>query len=160
MNEIWKDVVGFEGFYKVSNFGEVRRIKKGGSIDKSKPLFQSTTHHGYKRTVLQKNGNIKNFFIQRIVAEAFIGPRPENFEVNHINYIRHDNRLENLEYVTKSRNKKHAWEKIKKKYQTTENKKFHVKIWYKNKYLCLGTYNTKDKAINVYDKKHIELFGY
>ena len=153
MEEIWKDIVGYEGYYLVSSFGRIKNKKE-------KIIFQTTTHHGYKRTVLQKKGIIKNFFVHRIVAESFIGPRPDGYQVNHKNLIRSDNNFQNLEYVTDSQNKKHSWLRRKNFYEITDNKKFRVKIWYKNKHFCFGTYNTPEEAEEVYKKKHFELFGY
>lgn len=99
MEEIWKDVIGYEGFYEVSNLGNIRsvtRIKKGKTL---KPLKRS---HGYLAIQLWgKGGNsrgFKTFSIHRLVAEAFI-PNPNNYlEVNHIDEDKTNNKVENLEW--------------------------------------------------------------
>lgn len=102
MEEIWKDVVGYEGIYEVSDMGNVR-ITKSGIIRK-----QNATKFGYKQIVLCLNGKRKVFLAHRLVALAFI----ENFEnkeqVNHKNGVKMDNRLCNLEWVTRTDNAQHA----------------------------------------------------
>ena len=97
-NEEWRDVVGYEGIYEVSNRGNVRN-KKTLRIIKS-----SISYHNYVRVPLRKNGKDRKLFLHRLVADAFI-PNPENKEiVNHINGNKQDNRIENLEWCTYSEN--------------------------------------------------------
>lgn len=92
MQEIWKDVVGFEGLYKVSNFGNVKSLRIG------KILIPSITIHGYKRITLCKNGNRENKVIHRIVAEAFLD-NPKSLPcVNHKDENKLNNCVENLEW--------------------------------------------------------------
>lgn len=157
--EIWKDVVGYGGFYQVSCFGQIRRFGSTGKDKVVRFLFQTTTHHGYKRTVLQKKGAIKNFFVHRIVAEAFIGKRKDFFEVNHINSIRDNNHASNLEYVTRSKNQKLVFQKTKRIFKK-ENWGFQVKIWIDGRHHCLGTFKEEETARNIYNETHLEWFGY
>jgi hypothetical protein len=98
--EIWRQVVGYEGRYEVSNLGRVRNMS--GLI-----LRDRIQWTGYNRAALCKNGARKDHPVHRLVAAAFIGPRPEGLEVNHINGVRADNRAENLEYVTRRENMAH-----------------------------------------------------
>ena len=92
MEEIWKDIKGYEGIYQVSNFGNVRRVKMLKQYyDESK---------GYNVVCLSKNGNSKVVKVHQLVAKAFI-PNPDNKScIDHINTDRTDNRVENLRWVS------------------------------------------------------------
>ena len=109
-NEIWKDIEGYEGLYQVSDKGRVRSLDRecwngsGWFIKKGRVLKLSYNRTGYLKAVLHRDGKLKNFEVQRLVAIAFI-PNPENKPcVDHINTIRDDNRVENLRWVTVSEN--------------------------------------------------------
>ena len=108
MSEIWKDVAGYEGYYRVSNYGRVKSLKsKTKNADNVLSAARGTG--GYLFVTLRKSGNQKHFDIHRLVANAFI-PNPENFpQVNHKNGIKGDNLTNNLEWVTQSGNIKHAY---------------------------------------------------
>lgn len=93
MTEKWKPILDN---YEVSNLGYVRRVLKDGS---TKQLKGSNNHKGYKYIQIQYNGIRKNYFIHRLVAEAFIGKRPEDKVVNHKDNNIHNNNVRNLEYV-------------------------------------------------------------
>lgn len=119
MNEIWKPISleGFEGLYEVSNIGRVRSldrefIKCDGKLQpvKGKVLNQTHDKDGYVKVYFSNQGNENNFSVHRLVAKTFI-LNPNNLpQVNHINSIRDDNRLENLEWVTAKENSEHAYE--------------------------------------------------
>lgn len=116
---IWKDVVGYESFYQVSNTGEVRskdrrvptRNSEKFAIRKGRILIQMTSKNGYKKVSLTRNVNDKKqIHIQRLVALAFI-PNPESKPfVNHIDGDKTNNHVSNLEWVTEKENAKHASE--------------------------------------------------
>ena len=92
--ETWKDIEGYEGLYQVSDYGNIRNVRR------NKNLKPSLNKYGYLIVSLFKNGNKKYFSIHRLVAEAFI-PNPENKPtVDHINTIRTDNRVSNLRWLT------------------------------------------------------------
>jgi hypothetical protein len=112
--EIWKDVPGWEGFYQVSTYGRVRSIPRkvptwrGWRISPDKVLTPSIGDAGYKQVVLCRNGNGVNFTIHTLMVLAFI-PNPESKpEVSHINDVKTDNRLENLEWATRVENSRRA----------------------------------------------------
>jgi len=105
----WRPVVGYEGIYEVSKFGGVRSLagiqrKFLGGVLK---LFAN--EWGYLRVDLQYNKKRKSRLVHQIVAESFIGPRPDGMEINHIDGDKTNNCADNLEYVTHSDNVKHAF---------------------------------------------------
>lgn len=91
MTEIWKPVVGYEGFYEVSNYGAVRRV--GGNV--LKPKVES---NGYVRYHLSKNGVAKSILAHRMVAIAFIDNPCGYKTVNHIDEDKTNNKVTNLEW--------------------------------------------------------------
>ena len=93
--EQWREVPGYEGIYWVSNLGRVR------SAYRSKPLKGRSHQFGYRMIHLCKDGHIKTATIHRLVAAAFIGPRPDGHDIHHINGDPADNRACNLQYVTR-----------------------------------------------------------
>jgi hypothetical protein len=109
MKEVWKDVVGFEGIYIVSNFGHVKSLHKRKVKNKSKILSKSSKNKGYVIHSLCSNGETKYMTLHRIVAIAFI-PNPENKpQINHIDGDKLNNRADNLEWCTSAENNKHAY---------------------------------------------------
>ena len=109
-NEIWVPITGYEGYYEVSNLGRVKalsRIVKRGCISqpvRERILSAGGDAHHYPCVQLFKNGKGKRCKVHRLVAEAFI-PNPSNArEVDHINTMRNDNRVENLRWVTHKEN--------------------------------------------------------
>lgn len=100
--EIWKKAICKEDDILVSNKGNVWNARK------NKPMPKFLAGRGYYAISLQKNKKKKNYLVSRLVAIAFI-PNPENkATINHINGIKTDNRVENLEWVTYRENNIHA----------------------------------------------------
>lgn len=110
--EIWKDVIGYEGLYQVSNLGNVKRIGSFRGVNKkylnNYNLIPMDNGKGYLRIKLTKNNKSKRIMLHRIIAEAFLENIYNKPFINHINSNRKDNRLENLEWCTQSENVKHA----------------------------------------------------
>jgi len=107
MEEVWKDVKGFEGLYQVSNIGNVKRLKNENAL-LEKLVGRSIDRYGYVKRVLCKQGKMYDFTEHRLVAIAFIDNPEDKLTINHINGIKTDNRVENLEWNTNLENKQHA----------------------------------------------------
>ena len=101
-----KDIKGYEGLYAITEDGQV------WSYSRKQFKKPSLTHNGYERVQLHKDGVKRNCRVHRLVAEAYL-PNPDNLpEVHHINSIRTDNRVDNLQWVSKEENLKHRdWTK-------------------------------------------------
>ena len=113
-NEIWKDIPGYEGYYQVSNHGNVRSMDREFINSIGRKCFLSGVpikpklNKGYLRVGLKKHQETKRASIHRLVAAAFID-NPKGYDVvNHINGIKTDNRVENLEWCTQSENELHS----------------------------------------------------
>jgi hypothetical protein len=107
MIEIWKDIVGYEGLYQVSNFGQVKSLNYNHTGEE-KILKPGKNNKGYLFVNLCKNGKVKHFLIHRLVATMFI----ENFlnkpYINHIDCNPKNNNVDNLEWVTQQENIQYA----------------------------------------------------
>lgn len=98
--EEWRPVKDYEGLYEVSNFGRVRSLKFG----KVRILKLIKIKIGYLYIGLYKDGRAKKFRVNRLVYEAFNGEIPDGMEVNHINEIKTDNSVWNLNLMTRKEN--------------------------------------------------------
>lgn len=115
MEEIWKPVKGYEGYYSVSNFGRVKsenRVIKdanGKSFNKKSRIIALTDNgKGYKIASLSKDGR-RNFYVHRLVAINFLVCKEDQIEVNHIDGVKSNNKLNNLEWCNKKENMTHAY---------------------------------------------------
>ena len=100
-DEEWRSVVGYEGVYEVSSLGNVRRVGKS-------KLMKQHWQKGYARILVSKDNVKDTIFVHRWVAEAFLGIPEQRMFVNHINGVKDDNRVENLEWVTSAENEIHS----------------------------------------------------
>lgn len=113
MEEIWKDITGYEGLYQVSNLGRVKSLEKTrgrgkGHLYPEKILKGYKKRSGYIEIDLRKNGKSKKYKVHRLVAIHFCEGYKEGLVVMHINNIKDDNRSCNLQWGTHSENTKQA----------------------------------------------------
>lgn len=102
IDEIWKDIKGFEGLYQVSNYGQIKSLKWNHS--NTIKLLTLTNNQGYMRTYLFKDKIKYSKYVHDLVAEAFI-PNPNHYtEVNHIDENKENNFYLNLEWCNKKYN--------------------------------------------------------
>ena len=112
----WKQVVGYEGFYEVSNTGKVRSVDrpvKGKSnctyIRKGKAMISHVDKCGYPRVGLRRGSGRIFFFVHTLVATAFIGKRPDDCnQINHKNSVKTHNVPNNLEWCDGKHNQRHS----------------------------------------------------
>lgn len=160
-DEIWKDVPNFDGIYQVSNKGRVRSfLKKSGFVGYEKcemPRMMSIIpkDNGYMYVTLMKNGKRHNKYIHRLVAEAFIHKIPKGWVINHLDYDRSNNAVENLEITTQGGNIQHSIEHMKKPRKRTGNyyitdRGDRYEVYVKLKYI--GSYKTIEEARSARDE--------
>ena len=137
IREIWKSIRGFEGLYEASNYGRIRsldrRVRSGNrfntnidsAVKKGKILKQVDVGFGYLQVCLRKNNKNHSLYVHRLVWEAFNGLIPEGMQVNHINEIKSDNRLDNLNLMTAVQNSN--WGTRNKRITETKSQKVYSK---------------------------------
>lgn len=105
-NEVWKDIKGFEGAYQISSMGRVKSLPRKQSRKEKIRVFAKAPN-GYLRMVLSFENERRTISAHREVAKAFI-PNPQNLEtVNHIDFDKTNNCVENLEWVSHKENIQH-----------------------------------------------------
>lgn len=111
MEEIWKDIEGYEGLYQVSNLGRVKSLDRLGATGyklKGKMRKLWYIKQGYQRVGLNKDSHKINYLVHRLVAQAFIPNKENKPFINHKNGIKDDNGVDNLEWCTDEENQSHA----------------------------------------------------
>ncbi len=142
-NIFWRPIKNFETFYEINNIGDVRSVYNSNRYrpnQKTKILKNHINKYGYFQVTLSINGTRFLKRINRLVAESFIPNIESKPCVNHINGIKTDNRVENLEWVTYSENEIHSYNILKKSIKGNV-KKFKNNI------------NTKSKKIYCIENK-------
>jgi len=115
MKEEWKDVEGYEKLYQISNLGKIRRIvsrrTKEGLASKrfGKLLKKAISGSGYMVINLSQHGKTKTFYFHRLLAQHFISNPQNKRTVNHIDYNKLNNNIDNLEWMSQKENINHAW---------------------------------------------------
>lgn len=110
MDEIWKDIDGFNGIYKISNTGKVKSLHQ-----KKERILLPRENKGYLEVSLQLHSKTSYRMIHRLVAEAFIENTNNLPQVNHIDGDKRNNCVENLEWVTPSENMLHSFRTLGRK---------------------------------------------
>lgn len=108
--EIWKDIIGYEGYYQVSNLGNVRSLDRFDGVHKrdGKIIRPNLKANGYLQVGLRKHSERKWFGLHRLVAIHFIENPYNKPQVNHIDGNKQNNTVNNLEWVTGKENQTHA----------------------------------------------------
>jgi hypothetical protein len=156
MEEIWKDIIGYEGKYQVSNKGEVKslsRIVDRGNlpnrIQKERTMKKSVNIAGYYVVNLTKDAKQKVHTVHSLVALCFIGDR-EGKDTNHIDSNKLNNCLHNLEYVSRRENtchgksRKHSFPGIS---FITKTKKWRANPVFNGVVKELGRFEKQEEAI-------------
>jgi len=159
ITEIWKELKDYEGNYEVSNFGKVKSIK----FEKEIILKPRLNKSGYYYVNLWKNGKSKSINVHQLVAIAFLNhiPNRHKLVVNHINFIKTDNTVENLEVIShrKNTNKKHltSTSKYVGVFWGNKIKKWRSAIVLNGKQIHLGTFIDELEAAKAYNNKLNEI---
>ena len=113
MQEVWRDIKGYEGCYQVSNLGRVKsldRVDRNGCKRNGLIKKPQDNGNGYQYIQLKKDAKYKNFYVHRLVAIYFINEITGKEYVNHKDGNKKNNRFDNLEWCTESENMQHAYE--------------------------------------------------
>lgn len=153
MEEIWKKIDGYD--YLVNNFGVVIN-----NITKNK-ITPIVDKYGYHRIRLYKDTKWKNYRIHQLVAIAFLNHKIDGFKivVNHINGVKNDNRVENLELVTQRENASNCFRINNNEFTSSfigvswskRYNKWRATIKYKGKTICLGLSIDENECKKLYD---------
>lgn len=166
--EYWKDILGYEGLYRVSSFGRVKSLerweKTRNRLRKESIIAQVLDRGGYPCVGLYKDGTQKVYKTHGLVSKSFIGL--SELDVDHINSVKIDNRPKNLQYVTERENvhRHHA-----KKNRSCPvgvifwKGKYQAHIYANNKQNFLGVFDNIEEASQIYqaalaDIKNIEKY--
>jgi hypothetical protein len=117
--EEWRQVVNYEGYYEISNLGNLRSVDRivrykssGTMLRRGRPMKQCKNKYGYMDVRLCKEGVEKAHLVHRLVAMAFLDNPEDKPQVNHKNGVKWNNCLENLEWSTLSENRLHAYKEL------------------------------------------------
>lgn len=167
MNEVWKDIVGYEGRYQVSNIGRIKslqewNVNKGKFRYRERIMSPTDNGNGYLIVSLKNGNKRKNYYVHRLVATAFVSnPRNVNY-INHLDYNKTNNVFSNLEWTTQKENIRYSAERMRKphrnklpssgeRYIIKRQNRFELVI--RKKYI--GSFKTIEEAV----KKRTELVG-
>lgn len=150
--EIYKDVIGYEGIYQVSNLGNVKTFW----YKNEKQMKPSKDKDGYLQLALSKDGLAKTVKVHQLVAESFLNHKRCGFKlvINHIDFNKANNKVENLEIVTARENSNRKHIKSSSKYigvtWDKNRNKWISQIYIENKKKFLGRFNNELEASKAY----------
>lgn len=155
MNEIWKDIVGYDYNYQVSNFGNVRNNNSFFKSRRGENFILNKDVRGYARVGLVKNKKVYSVKVHRLVAMYFLEDYKPEFTVNHKDFDKSNNHFSNLEMMTITENVIHYQEKLNNEIGSTcIGIKYHKGInkWvarctFNGKRYNLGSFQTEEEAI-------------
>jgi len=154
--EIFKDIEGYELLYQVSNFGRVKSIIKNKYIG----YKINCKYNEYPRVTLYKNGKRKTFRIHHLVWDQFGDNERNGLQVDHIDEIKSNNHIDNLQLLTNRQNNSKT--KLTKKDKTSKytgvdwmkcREKWRSRIQINGKHHHLGYYDTQEEASKAYQNK-------
>ena len=153
--EVWKDVLGYEGYYQVSNLGNVKSLKRKGVL-KDRMLKSNINSTGYHNVNLARYGRSKVLNIHQLVAVAFLDHTPNGHKVivDHIDNDRSNNILSNLQLITQrentSKDRKNGTSKHVGVHWHKAAKKWSAVIRVNGKQECLGRFACELEAAEAY----------
>lgn len=153
MEEIWKDIIGYEGLYQISNYGRVQscfkyqKYRSKNILKSPKILKLFIKDNGYVNVTLTKNLSSKKFYVHRLVAFHFLDKIENKSFVNHIDKNKSNNHFLNLEWVNSLENSYHS---VNNEFTnvTKSKNKFRARITFNSKRITIGYYYSKLEAIN------------
>jgi hypothetical protein len=166
--EEWRDVVGYEGYYQVSDRGRVKgleRIDSRGRLREERVLKPLLHYKGYRTIHLHKDGHCKTVKLHRAVASAFLEDFSDKKQVDHIDGDRSNNMVENLRMATNSENKANMKKisglssKYKGVYWHKATGKWCAAVKKDGRPIHIGTFCNEVDAARAYDEKVVNLFG-
>jgi len=152
------DIIGYEGKYQINKQGEVYSISRKKILT---PYLNKP--NGYLHLRLSDKNNVRKFHkIHRLIALHFI-PNPNNYEfIDHKDNNKINNSIENLRWINHSGNMRNSHLKKKSNLPrgvSINHKRYEAQIVNNKKTICLGTYDTPEKASEVYEEKYNELMS-
>lgn len=150
MEEVWKDIKGYEGIYQVSNNGRIKSLERDKNNHSKKQkveakIRKNVLSKGYYLCLLSKNGKNKMMRVHRLVAEAFI-PNPKKHPIiNHIDGNKLNNCVDNLEWCDYSYNEKEAYRLGLRRYNN------NLKVYTDNMKKRVNQYEINGKFIKTWD---------
>jgi|LakMenE18May11ns_1017448.scaffolds.fasta_scaffold9733409_3 hypothetical protein len=164
MQEEWKDIIGYEGYYQISNLGKVKSLERVVMVERSYGKVKLTWKEKILKGAILKGGYYtihfcvynkkKRMLFHRLIAIHFIDNPSNLTQVNHIDGNKLNNAIENLEWVSNRENSCHAKKNVKSSSQYTgvcwhkRDNKWASHIYHKGKLLHLGVFNTEEEAYN------------